>query len=123
MRFGTFLNFFQKSAAFVLSPLVIRRSLNDPIDATTDDTDNTDPEAHGRLAPIAGQPRYTERIAQPTRPLRGLAIRAIREIRGRSIRLLRPSLSMDPSDELIPTRWSLLSRLKDAGDARHVRPR
>jgi RNA polymerase sigma-70 factor (ECF subfamily) len=52
MEFGTLLNFFPKSSAFVPSPLVI-----------------------------------------------GLSHR------------------MDPSDELIPTRWSLLSRLKDAADA------
>jgi RNA polymerase sigma factor (sigma-70 family) len=52
MTGNTFLNYFQKSAAFVPSPLVI-----------------------------------------------GL------------------NASMNPSDELIPTRWTLLSRLKDAGDA------
>ena len=31
--------------------------------------------------------------------------------------MLELSLRTDPSDELIPTRWSLLSRLKDAADA------
>jgi len=34
-----------------------------------------------------------------------------------SLLMIGLSLRMDPSDELIPTRWTLLSRLKDAGDA------
>jgi len=40
-----------------------------------------------------------------------------------SLLMIGLSLRVDPSDELIPTRWTLLSRLKDAGDAGHVRPR
>jgi len=40
-----------------------------------------------------------------------------------SLLVIGLSHRMDPSDELIPTRWSLLSRLEDAADAGHVRPR